>query len=191
MKHFVKTVVTCSVLLLMSICAMAQSGSTATTSFKLGNGKLGPLYIDQPVSALPKSVTGLYTRYEVKTQSFADEGDEWKETFCHFYKGGKVIFKAGVSDDKRIVSFVLEKGSEFIKTTNGFYVGYSARELFKKKPMRWETWFQGTAFARSGKWEYHILSDDLLNADFPEKLSHIKPTAKISMIVYYKDSPQE
>ena len=163
----------------------------ATTSFVLGNGKLGPLFIGQAVSALPKSVPGLYDRYVVKKESFADEDGEWEETFCHFYKGGKLIFKAGVSDSKQIASFTLEKGSEFIKTTEGFHVGYSARDLFTRKPMEWETWYQGTTFARSGQWEYRILSDDLINADIPTKPSDIKATGKILTITHFKDSPQE
>jgi hypothetical protein len=169
--------------------ATTQSNQ-ATESFVLGDGKLGPLSLGQTTATLPKKVAGLYDSYKIKTEEFADMDDSWTETYCYFYKGGKAIFKALVNDKKRLESFTLDKGSSFIKTSEGFFVGGSARDLFSKKPMTWETWYTGTAFARKGHWEFHIPSDDLNGADFPAKLSDIKSTAKISMIVYYKSLPQ-
>lgn len=170
--------------------AAPAAGGTAATSFVLGDGKLGPLSIGQTVASLPKSVAGLYDRYQVKEQEFGDEEGTWTETYCFFYKAGKAIFKACVDDGKRLTSFVLEAGSSFIKTPEGFFVGCSAREVFSKKRMEWETWYTGTTFARSGHWEYHIPSEGLNGADTPSKLADIKTSAKISMIVYYKNLPE-
>lgn len=180
-----------------STTVSTSTASTSTTSkpataksFVLGNGKLGPLSIGQTISSLTKSVDGLYDSYKVVKEERADEEESWTETWVHFYKGGKVIFKAFVDDANKFVSFTLEEGSSFIKTTEGYYVGYNARELFNKKRMTWETWYMGTAFARKGHFEFHIPDDGLQGADFPSKASDIKATAKISQIIYYKDLPQ-
>lgn len=169
--------------------AQTATAQPAASSFVLGNGKLGPLSINQTVASLPKSVAGLYDRYQVKTEERGDEDGTWTETWVHFYKGGQVIFKAFVDDNKKLVSFALEQGSSFIKTTEGYYVGYNARELFNKKRMQWQNWYIGTAFARSGHFEFHI-PDDGLTTDIPQKVSDVKPSAKISEIVYYKDLPE-
>lgn len=162
----------------------------AASSFVLGNGKLGPLSISQTVASLPKSVAGLYDRYQVKTEERGDEDGTWTETWVHFYKGGKVIFKAFVDDNKKLVSFALEEGSSFIKTSEGYYVGYNARELFNKKRMQWQNWYIGTAFARSGHFEFHIPDEGLNGTEIPTKASDVKPSAKISEIIYYKDLPE-
>lgn len=164
--------------------------NTTSATFVLGDGKLGPLCVNQTVSSLPKKVEGLYDRYKVKVEEFGDMDGTWTETICYFYKGNKTVFKSYLDDKKRILSFVLEKGASFIKTTEGFYVGCSARDVFSKRPMEWTTYYEGTAFARDGHWEFHIPNDGLNAADYPSSLSDIKPTAKISMIVYYRDFPE-
>lgn len=159
----------------------------AATSFVLGNGKLGPLSVGQTVASLPKSVAGLYDNYKVTKEEHGDEEGTWMEEWVHFYKGGKEIFKAFVDDNKKLSSFALQPGSSFIKTTEGYYVGYNARELFNKKRMEWTNYYTGTAFARSGHFEFHINDDDLDGADIPSKASHIKASAKISEIIYYQE----
>lgn len=169
----------------------AAATPAITTSFVLSNGKLGPLSIGQTVASLPKSVAGLYDSYKVTKEEKGDEEGTWIEEWVHFIKGGKTIFKAFVDDNKKLVSFGLQQGSSFIKTSEGYYVGYNARELFNKKRMQWTTYFIGTAFARSGHFEFHIDSEDLINADSPSKATDIKASAKISQIFYYKDLPEE
>lgn len=157
---------------------------TATTSFILANGKLGPLYIGQSVSSLPKSVDGLYDRYEYTKEEIENEMDgNYTLELCHFYKDGKEIFQAN-ADDKKLSSFILKKGSSFIKTAEGFHVGYSVRTLCGKKRLQWETYYEGTAFGTDGHFTYHMNSSDVINNDFPTKLSEIKTTAKIVMIEY-------
>ena len=158
--------------------------ATATATFKLANGKLGPLYIGQPVSSLPKSVAGLYDKYEYFKEEIENEMDgNYTLEMCHFYKGGKVIFQAN-ADDKKLSSFILDKGSSFIKTGEGFYVGYPVRTLCSKKRLEWNTYYDGTAFGTDGHFTYHMLATDVINNDFPTKLSEIKPNAKIVMIEY-------
>ena len=160
----------------------------AATSFVLGNGKLGSLSIGQTVASLPKSIAGLYDNYKVKKEERGDEDGTWMEEWVHFYKGGKEVFKAFVDDNRKLCSFALQPGSSFIKTTEGYYVGFNARELFNKKRMEWTTYYTGTAFARSGHFEFHINADDLDGADSPSKASDIKSSAKIVEIIYYKDA---
>ena len=78
------------------------------------------------------------------------------------------------------------EGAEFVHTSSDFHVGYPARklfEIFRNNNIRWETYFEGTAFATLGHYTFHINSDDLVGADIPQKVSDIKPDAKISMIV--------
>ena len=164
--------------------------SDAAASFVLAGGKLGPLSIGQTVASLPKSVPGLYDRYEYKKQTIENDMEgSWDEEWCHFYKGGKEIFKC-FAEGRKLTSFVLEGNASHIKTSEGFYVGCPARDVYQKKRMQWETYYEGTSFARNGHWEYHIPDAGLNNVEFPTKLADIKPTAKISMIVYYKDLPE-
>jgi SH3-like domain-containing protein len=170
--------------------ASAQTSAKAAAtsqakSFTLANGKLGPLSIGQTVASLPKSVEGLYDNYKYET--FEVENDmegSWTEEWCHFYKGGKEIFKC-FAEGKKLTTFVLMEGSSFIKTNEGFYVGYNARELFNKKRMKWETYYEGTAFGTSGHFIYHVNSDDVQGGvEFPSRATHIKQNAKIVKIVY-------
>lgn len=159
-------------------------------AFILGDNKLGPLSLGQTVASLPESVEGLYDSYKYDKVEIENEMEgSWTEEWCYFYKDGKEIFKA-FAEGKKLESFVLEEGSSFIKTTEGYYVGYNARNLFTQKPMEWETWYTGTTFARDGRWEYHIASDDLIGGvDTPTRVDNIKETAKIVQIAYYKKSP--
>ena len=163
----------------------AKTATTASAaSFTLTNGKLGPLFIGQTVASIPKSVAGLYDRYEYTKEDIENEMDgDYTLELCHFYKGGKEIFQCN-ADDKKLSSFILKQGSSFIKTPDGFHVGYSVRSLCGKKRLQWETYFEGTAFATSGHYTYHMKSSDVINNDYPTKLSEIKATAKIEMIEY-------
>lgn len=168
----------------------ARSNGTPA-SFVLGDGKLGPLSLGQTVASLPSSVPGLYDRYEYKKQEVeSDMEDSWIEEWCFFYKGGREVFKAH-AEDQTLDSFVLEEGSSFIKTSEGFYVGCSARTVFSRKRLQWETWYTGTTFARNGHWEYHIPAEDILGGkETPTRLADIKQSAKISMIAYYSSLPE-
>jgi hypothetical protein len=179
--------VSLSVVTLTNTPGNAPTAAVAT-DFKLEAGKLGPIRVGQTVASLPKSVPGLYDSYKYTKEEIENEMDgSWTEERCHFYKGGKEIFQA-YAVDKVLTSIVLMKGSEFIKTDEGFSVGCPARDVFSRKRMEWETWYTGTTFARNGHWEYHIPASGLVSGvDTPSKLTDIKPAAKIEMIIYYKE----
>lgn len=168
-----------TLLTMVSMMAMAQSNKT----FVLENGKLGPLFIGQRSAAIPKSAPGLYDKRTYKKQTMEDMDGEWTEEYYQFFKGGKKVFRCYINN-KKISSFVLEVGSSYIKTPEGFYVGYSGRELFQKKRMEWNTYYEGEVFASSNNFTYYLRSDDIIGNDFPTKLSEIKQSAKISKIVY-------
>ena len=115
--------------------------------------------------------------------------DDFAETveWCTFYKNGKEIFKS-YAEGKKLQSFILEEGSSFIKTSEGYYVGYPARTLFNKKRLQWENYYEGSAFARNGRWEYHIDDEGLNGVEIPRRATDVKQNAKISMIVLYKNA---
>ena len=166
----------------MAVSAQTKRANATATSFVLTPEKLGPIQIGKPITAVPKNHKGLYDKYVLKKETFADEDGEWTETYYYFYKAGKKIFSVTINDeDKTITSITLLPGSSFIKTKEGFYVGYSARELFKKKKMEWTTYFQGEVFTINQQFTYFVSSDDV-TTDIPTKATDFKPNAKISKI---------
>ena len=158
----------------------------ATQEFVLGNGKLGPLSLGQSIATLPKSVPGLYEKYTYHKEKYEDDMDgEGVNEYILFIKGGKKIINANIENGK-IESFWVKEGASFIKTIDGFHIGSSARELFRKKPMQWETYFMGEVFGTSGGYTYNVNSDDVINKDVPERAEDFKQNAVISSIVYRK-----
>jgi len=152
-------------------------------SFVIANNKLGPIQIGMSKSKLPASFAGLYDKFDYKEETKADMDGEWTEMYLRFFKGGKEIFRAFLGDDKKISSIRLMKGSSFIKTPDGFYVGYSARQLFQKKKMEWGTYYMGEVFASNNSYMYYVNSDYVLT-DIPNKASDFKSNATISAILY-------
>lgn len=156
----------------------------AAKTFTLMNGKLGPVQTGVKFANIPATYSGLYDKYTRKTETMADEDGEWTIEYYQFTKAGKNIFRANI-DAGKIVSITLQAGSaSIVKTQEGFYVGYSARTLFTKKRMEWNTYFQGTCFATSGHYTYEVNDEDLNNTDIPYKVADFKPNAKISSITY-------
>jgi hypothetical protein len=170
--------------------AAAKAVVAKSTSFTLSaNGTLGPLRLGQTVASLPKSVEGLYDNFKYTSEYVENEMDDFAETveWCTFYKNGKEIFKS-YAEGKKLQSFILEEGSSFIKTSEDYYVGYPARTLFNKKRLQWENYYEGSAFARNGRWEYHIDDEGLNGVEIPRRATDVKQNAKISMIVLYKNA---
>lgn len=164
-----------------------QQRTTQTTAktFTLANGKLGPIQTGVRFANIPATYAGLYDKYTYKKiEHESDMEDDWTEEYYQFTKAGKNIFRANIFGGK-IISITLQEGSaSIVKTQEGFYVGYPARTLFTKKPMQWSTYFEGTSFAMSGHWTYAVLDADLINTEAPQKVSDLKPTAKIYTITY-------
>lgn len=160
--------------------------SATTHPFTLIDGKLGPVQTGQRFANIPATYEGLYDKYTYeKIEHESDMEDDWTEEYYQFTKAGKNIFRAEIGGGKRIVGITLQEGSaSIVKTQEGYYVGYPARTLFIQKRMQWTTYFEGTAFATSGHYTYHVNHEDLLAADHPEKVSDLKPTAKICQINY-------
>lgn len=157
-----------------------------TQDFVLGNGKLGPLSLGQSIASLPKSVPGLYDKYTYHKEKYEDDMDgEGINEYVLFIKGGKKIINANIENGK-IESFWVKEGASFIKTTDGFHIGSSARELFRKKPMQWETYHMGEVFGTSGGYTYNVNSDNVINKDIPERAEDFKQNAVITSIVYRK-----
>lgn len=177
----------------LGVIALTNTPSNNTTvdviaiqEFVLGNGKLGPLSLGQSVASLPKSVSGLYDKYTYHKEKYEDDMDgEGVNEYVLFIKGGKKIIEANIENGK-IESFWVKEGASFIKTVEGFHVGSSARELFRKKPMQWETYFMGEVFGTSGGYTYNVNSDDVINKDIPERAEDFKQNAVITSIVYRK-----
>ena len=144
------------------------------------------VYVDQrnDIGLGIDSVRGLSTGKEM-IPTKADMDGEWTEQYMKFIKDGKEIMR-GYVEGNVMQSICLLEGSSFIKTSDGFYVGYSARELFQKKKMNWETYFMGETFASSGHYMYYVKSDYLENTDIPAKASDFKSSATVSRIDYNK-----
>ena len=74
--------------------------------------------------------------------------------------------------------------ASYIKTPDGIGVGYSTRELFKKKRMEWVNYYDGTCFGTSGNYLYYVNPEELVGTDIPNKAEDFKPDAKVIGIAY-------
>ena len=167
--------------------------TNAVKTFVLGNGKLGPIFLGQFVSTLPKTIPGLYdtyTYFKGFEKEYGMGDDEGEDVFVErliFIKNGKEIIRAGVNDGK-IVSFHVGEGASFIRTVSGFHVGSSAREFFRKNPrLSWSpVFYENSVEAISRDYVYTMNIEDLINTDTPRRAEDFKPTAKIMSIFYRK-----
>ncbi len=160
--------------------AAEASGQALFTAEK---GSVGPIKIGMAVSDLPEQVDGLYDKYESKREEEVDEEEDctWIDEYCLFTKAGKPVIKAN-SDEGRIVSITLLEGSSNVKTPDGFYVGYPACELFQKKKLEWDNWYDGYVYGNDGTYYFAVAYDDLVGVEKPEKASDFKEDAKICKI---------
>lgn len=170
--------------------AQARTAGQGSRTFTITNGKLGPVQIGKSMRSIPSSFAGLYDRYKKETFDFSDGdiGDEdaptVKVTEYSFFKNGKNIFNV-TTDEKLVANKIeLKPGSSFIKTPEGFYVGYSARELFKKHPRNWDNAYEGEAWVDSGKFRYCV-NNRFLTTEYPTAISHFRQNAKITTIYYF------
>jgi len=154
--------------------------------YVLEKRKLGPINIDKPIGNLPASVTGLYDKYEHKTEKHEDDMDgEWEEEYYLFTYKGKEAFRVNIMEGK-VYNICLLEGSTNVKTRDGIYVGYSARQLFEQKKTDWETDFAGWVFGTYRDYTYFVNSSDLadVNSEVPRKSTDFKENAKIARIAY-------
>ena len=148
------------------------------------DGSLGPVKVGNPIANLPQSIDGLYDKYTYKKEVHEDDMDgPWTEEYYLFTKGGKEIFRANIFEGK-VHSIKLLEGSSFVKTPDGIYVGYSARELFNKIRMQWTTYYDGNCFGTQKHFNYYVNSDDLIRTDIPHKAEDFTEDAKVIGIDY-------
>ena len=146
--------------------------------------QLGPIQFGKTITNIPKKVEGLYDDYSYKKQKHSDEMDgDWIEEYYLFKKDGQEVFRVDIYENK-VNSIRLLSGSTFIKTPDGIGVGYSARELFKKKRMEWVNYYDGTCFGTSGNYLYYVNPEELVGTDIPNKAEDFKPDAKVIGIAY-------
>lgn len=161
----------------------SPKATVLSQTFVLDKGKLGPIKIGMAYTDLSQLVEGLYDSFKYKSETHEDDMDgEWTEEYVMFYKDGKEVFSVGL-DGKKITSICLLRNSSYIKTADGIYVGYNARELFQQKKMQWETYYEEEVFASKDGYTYFVNSDDV-TTDVPEKSSDFKAKAILSKIVY-------
>lgn len=173
--------------------AKTTTQATTAKTFTLTNGKLGPVQVGKKFANIPATYSGLYDKYTYKKIEHTSEmEDDWTEEYYQFTKGGKNVFRADVYEDKTIHAITLQEGSaNIVKTQEGFYVGYPARTLFTKKKMQWDTYFEGTVFATSGNYTYHVNYSDIGNTDIPTRANDFKSNAKVCMISYSERSESD
>ena len=162
--------------------------SDAGDGLIFSNGSLGPVKVGNVISKLPDSVEGLYDKYSYK--KIEHEGNEmddpWTEEYYLFTKDGKNIFRANMSG-KTVYSIYLMEGSTFIKTSDGFSVGSSVRDLFNKRRLEWDNYYDGTVFGFGNHYYFYFNAGDLVGTDIPQKAEHFKKDAKITGIAYVND----
>jgi len=149
--------------------------------FVLADGKLGPICKGATASTFPKQVEGLYDKFEF--ESFENEMDGYIEEYYTFTKADKEVFRA-YTDEGKVVSICLLEGSSNIKTPDGIYVGYSARELFQKKKLKWEFYYDTGLTGSDGKYTYEIDPGGYEPESTPEKATDLKANAKVCSIAH-------
>lgn len=158
-----------------------EAGANGQQEFIAGKGNVGPIEIGMFVKDLPEKVDGLYDKFETETTEHSEDDCTWTEEYSTFTRDGKPVFKAN-SAEGRIVSCTLLEGSTNVKTPDGIYVGYSARELFEKKKLEWENWQDGYVHGTDLTYYYAVDAEDLVNVEVPEKASDFKEDAKVCYI---------
>ena len=163
-----------------------EESESETSEYTLENGKLGTIQVGKTIPQLPDALEGLYDQktYKKIEHEGNDMDDPWTEEYYLFKKDGKDVFRVNISGDKTIYSIYLMEGSSFIKTPDGISVGYSVRDLFNKKRLEWDNYYDGTVFGFSGHYYYYVNADDLVQTDIPHKAEDFKSDAKVIGIAY-------
>ncbi len=167
-------------------------------TFYVEDGKLGPVQIGMSYTDLPKSVPGLYEKFDYKKEMIENEldGDYLSET-CTFIKNGKEYFRAELVDGK-VTAIILDENSSGLCTKEGYtpnitglygfyYVTeHSSYGMFSSKAIResldWENYNEGEVFATIGQYTFYVPSESA-KTEFPSKYEDFKDNARISKIV--------
>lgn len=167
-------------------------------TYYVEDGKLGPVQIGMSYTDLPKSVPGLYEKFDYKKEMIENEldGDYLSET-CTFIKNGKEYFRADLVDGK-VTSIILDENSSGLCTKEGYtpnitglygfyYVTeHSSYGMFSSKAIResldWENYYEGEVFATIDRYTFYVPSESA-KIEFPRKYEDFKDNARISKIV--------
>lgn len=165
----------------------ASPAKPAAKQFILANGKLGPIKTGMSDKMFPKRVEGLYDKFVHEEEDFdSEDGETITVEDYLFTKAGKPVFKAtlGVDTDEVVSFTLLEGSSSIVKTPKGVHVGYSARELFKKN-LRWYSYNSAVYVSDDDNYTYTVPMEGLVQGkDVPEKITDLKPDAKVTEISY-------
>lgn len=159
-----------------------QQGASQQT-FILQNGTLGPVKRGMAIGSLPKQYPGLYDKFTRDKEYYNDEDfDE----YLLFTKNGQEIFSAYLNENKIGSICLLSGSSSFIKTPEGYYVGYSVNQLNKEKKLEWEHHMdEAETWATSGEYTYYVENNDVIEDDKNELLVRgFKTGAKIIEIAH-------
>lgn len=109
------------------------------TEFVLKKGGLGNLDFTKPISQFPKSVRGLYDKFEVET--VLNEMEGYEETYVNFTLNGEKVM-TGMSDSEGAEKILSSLTAEapIVFTPKGIYPGMPLKEAFAR----------GATFAREG-----------------------------------------
>lgn len=113
------------------------------TEFVLKKGGLGNLDFTKPISQLPKSVRGLYDKFEVETVMNEMEG--YEETYVNFTLNGKKVM-TGISDSEGTEKILSSLTAEapIVFTPRGIYPGMTVQKAFEKGAIYGrEGWMEG------------------------------------------------
>ena len=109
------------------------------TEFVLKKGGLGNLDFTKPISQFPKSVRGLYDKFEVET--VLNEMEGYEETYVNFTLNGEKVM-TGMSDSEGAEKILSSLTAEapIVFTPRGIYPGMPIKEAYKT----------GATFGREG-----------------------------------------
>jgi hypothetical protein len=109
------------------------------TEFVLKKGGLGNLDFTKPISQFPKSVRGLYDKFEVET--VLNEMEGYEETYVNFTLNGEKVM-TGISDSEGAEKILSSLTAEapIVFTPKGIYPGMPLKEAFAR----------GVTFTREG-----------------------------------------
>ena len=171
---------------------------------RLDNHGTSKLDCTVPISKLPKSYKGLYSK--IRIESVCNEMDGYTETYVDFINDKNEIMMTGISyeegDGKRLNQLIIK--SNMIHTPEGIYVGIPYKEVIKKGGnfyrQWWEEriklnniWFNIEGLNATGEKDFKYLTilheqkmndkgDYITKGGFKEH--HFQPNAKVSEFTY-------
>ena len=165
-------------------------------TFYVDDGKIGPVQVGMYYTDLPKSVPGLYDKFDYKKETIENEMEgDYEVESCTFFKDGKEYFSANL-DDGKVISIILDENSSRLRTKDGYSFGYNVLGLYQswtpknglidvkniRETLEWENYYEGEVFVTIGRYTFYVPSD-MAKTEFPKTRHDFKDGASISRIV--------